>query len=101
MRKFEGYQKGVNLGGWLSQADEKTKEHYDTFILREDIEKIASWGCDHVRLPIDYIVIESEDGDMLEDGYAYVDNCFVIRDSKYIYRDETGTLHLTSCAKAH
>ena len=44
MRKFEGYQKGVNLGGWLSQADEKTKEHYDTFILREDIEKIASSG---------------------------------------------------------
>lgn len=75
MRKFEGYQKGVNLGGWLSQADEKTKEHYDTFILREDIEKIASWGCDNVRLPIDYIVIESENGDMLEDGYVYVDNC--------------------------
>jgi len=72
MRKFEGYQKGVNLGGWLSQADEKTKQHYDTFIGREDIERIASWGCDHVRLPIDYIVIESEDGDMLEDGYAYV-----------------------------
>ena len=40
--------------------------------------------------------------DALETGiYAYVDNCFVIRDSKYIYRDETGTLHLTSFAKAH
>ena len=60
MRKFEGYQKGVNLGGWLSQADEKTKEHYDTFIGKEDIKRIASWGCDHVRLPIDYIVIEGE-----------------------------------------
>ena len=75
MRKFEGYQKGVNLGGWLSQADEKTKEHYDTFIGKEDIERIAGWGCDHVRLPIDYIVIEGEDGSMLEDGYGYVDNC--------------------------
>ena len=40
--------------------------------------------------------------DALETGiYAYVDNCFVIRDRKYIYRDETGTLHLTSFAKAH
>ena len=75
MRKFEGYQKGINLGGWLSQADEKTKEHYDTFIVKDDIKKIASWGCDHVRLPIDYIVIEGEDGSMLEDGYTYVDNC--------------------------
>ena len=75
MRKFEGYQKGVNLGGWLSQADEKTSHHYDTFIGKEDIERIAGWGCDHVRLPIDYIVIEGEDGSMLEDGYVYIDNC--------------------------
>ncbi len=75
MRKFEGYQRGVNLGGWLSQADEKTKEHYDTFIVKDDIKRIAGWGCDHVRLPIDYIVIEGEDGSMLEDGYTYVDNC--------------------------
>ncbi len=75
MRKFEGYQKGVNLGGWLSQADEKTSHHYDTFIGKEDIEKIAGWGCDHVRVPIDYIVIEGEDGSMLEDGYVYIDNC--------------------------
>lgn len=38
----------------------------------------------------------------LEAGiYAYVDNCFVIRDSKYLFRDENGTLHLTSYAKAH
>ena len=33
--------------------------------------------------------------------YAYVDNCFVIRDSRYICRDDTDTLHLTSYAKAH
>ncbi len=75
MRRFEGYQKGVNLGGWLSQADEKTKEHYDSFIVKSDIERIASWGCDHVRLPVDYIVIEGEDGSMLEDGYTYIDSC--------------------------
>lgn len=33
--------------------------------------------------------------------YAYVDNCFVIRDSKFIYRDDAGNLHLTHHAKAH
>lgn len=34
-------------------------------------------------------------------GYAYVDNCFVLRDKKYICRDEAGVLHLTQYAKAH
>lgn len=34
-------------------------------------------------------------------AYAYVDNCFVIRDSKFIYRDDLGNLHLTQYAKAH
>lgn len=34
-------------------------------------------------------------------GYAYVDNCFVLRDKKYICRDEAGFLHLTQYAKAH
>ncbi len=33
--------------------------------------------------------------------FAYVDNCFVIRDSKFIRRDDSGILHLTSYAKAH
>ena len=33
--------------------------------------------------------------------YAYVDNCFVIRDGKFIYRDDLGNLHLTQYAKAH
>ena len=40
--------------------------------------------------------------DVLETGiYAYVDDCFVIRDSKYVCRDGSGILHLTSFAKAH
>ena len=29
MRTFEGFMRGVNLGGWLSQADETTTEHYN------------------------------------------------------------------------
>ena len=40
--------------------------------------------------------------DTLASGiYAFVDNCFVIRDRKYIYRDESNALHLTPYAKAH
>lgn len=39
--------------------------------------------------------------EVLESGiYAYVDNCFVIRDSKFIYRADDGALHLTAYAKS-
>ncbi|MDO5155021.1 MAG: cellulase family glycosylhydrolase [Eubacteriales bacterium] len=74
MRSLKGFQKGVNLGGWLSQGP-KDKEHLDTFIVEADIEKIASWGVDHVRLPLDYENVENEDGTEKESGYQYVDNC--------------------------
>lgn len=72
MQNFSGYKKGIDLGGWLSQCCHTT-EHYDTFISSEDIEKIASWGCDHVRLPIDWNLVENEDGSEKKSGYAYID----------------------------
>lgn len=73
MKEWKNYQRGVNLGGWLSQCCH-TKEHYDNFIQKDDIVKIASWGVDHVRLPIDYNLIEDADGRELEQGYCYIDN---------------------------
>lgn len=77
MREFTGYKKGVNLGGWLSQCGEGnyTDERFRTFITEKDIERIASWGADHVRLPIDYNVIQNEDGSFKEGGFVYIDNC--------------------------
>ena len=53
MRIFENFQKGVNLGGWISQFAKYDKEHFDTFITEKDIEYIASLGFDHVRVPVD------------------------------------------------
>lgn len=73
MVNFTGYKKGVNLGGWLSQCCH-TKEHYDSFITEEDIKKISGWMVDHVRLPIDYNLLEDENGFFLEEGFAYIDN---------------------------
>ncbi len=73
MKNFAGYNKGVNLGGWLSQCVH-TKEHYDTFIQKEDIAKIASWSMDHVRLPIDYNLMEEEAGGYIDWGFDYIDN---------------------------
>ena len=68
MRIFTGYQRGVDLGGWFSQCDH-TEGRYDAFITEEDFAVIKSWGCDHVRLPIDYELLEDEAGAPREKGY--------------------------------
>ena len=69
MRTFEGFQKGVNLGGWFSQCDH-TAERYDRFIRDDDFAVIRAWGADHVRVPVDYELLEDADGAPREDGYA-------------------------------
>lgn len=74
MKKWNGYQKGINLGGWLSQS-ELTKEHCDTFITESDIEKISGWGFDHIRLPIDYNLVQDNKGGFIESGFSYIDSC--------------------------
>lgn len=71
MKVWNGYQKGVNLGGWLSQCDH-TEATYSSFVTEEDIKTIQSWGMDHVRLPIDYDLIEDDAGNPIESGYAHI-----------------------------
>lgn len=75
MKRFEGFMKGINLGGWLSQyaAD---KEHLDSYITEKDIEKIAGWGLDHVRIPVDYTIFETAEGEPLEIGNEYLEKAY-------------------------
>ena len=78
MKKFEGFQRGVNLGGWLSQCVSYDKAHFDGFITEKDIKDIKSFGLDHVRVPVDYDVFmnESSDGDTVnEEGMSHIDDC--------------------------
>ena len=72
MLKELGFYKGVNLGGWLSQCD-YSAQRLEGFITEPDIKQIAAWGFDHVRVPIDYNVIQNEDGSMREEGLRYID----------------------------
>ncbi len=74
LRKFEGFTKGINLGGWLSQVKPENSGH-DTFITKEDIRTIKTFGVDHVRLPIDFELVEDEAGNVREEGYRYIDDC--------------------------
>ncbi len=71
MKAFKGFMHGVNLGGWFSQCNH-TEERYDNFIKEGDFKVIADWGLDHVRLPIDYELVENADGTPLEKGYERI-----------------------------
>lgn len=73
MRRFNGYMHGIDIGGWLSQCD-YSKEHLDNFITEEDIKRIKGWGCDHVRVPVDYNIFQDENG-FIESGFDYVQKC--------------------------
>lgn len=72
MLKSRGFIKGINLGGWMSQCD-YSRERLDSFITEKDIKQIADWGFDHVRLPIDYNIIQNNDGSVIEDGYSRIE----------------------------
>jgi aryl-phospho-beta-D-glucosidase BglC (GH1 family) len=75
MRIFEEFQKGVNLGGWISQFSEFDENHFITFITEDDIHTIAGLGFDHVRVPVDYTVLQDEDGRIREAGFRHLADC--------------------------
>lgn len=81
MKKLTGYMAGVNLGGWLSQYEGNLRRdpehHFEAFITKKDIEQIASWGMDHVRVPFDYPLIEDDEKpfEYKEEGFRLLDNC--------------------------
>jgi aryl-phospho-beta-D-glucosidase BglC (GH1 family) len=68
---------GINLGGWISQFPAYDHQHFKTFILEEDIKRIADWGMDHVRLPVDYPLLEADDqpGVYKQSGFEYIESC--------------------------
>lgn len=68
MKQFTGFMKGVNLGGWLSQCD-YSQNRLDHFIEEPDIATLASWGLDHLRLPFDYNIVQTEEGQLIPEGF--------------------------------
>ena len=84
MLKELGFQKGVNLGGWFSQCD-YSEDRLNNFITEADFEKIAALGFDHVRIPIDYNVIQNADHTMNESGLKRIDAALALCD-KYCLR---------------
>ena len=81
MKKIKNLQRGMGIGGWLTNykrfnvlpADRRMQitvgdmEHFESYITEHDISYIASLGMDHIRLGFDQIVVE-------EKPYVYRNN---------------------------
>ena len=81
MKKIENLQKGMGIGGWLTnykrfnvlpperrmQITIGDMEHFESYITERDIAYIASLEMDHIRLGFDQIVVE-------EKPYVYRNN---------------------------
>ena len=87
MKKIEKLQRGMGIGGWLTNykrfnvlpSDRRMQitvgdmEHFESYITEADVAYIASMGMDHIRLGFDQIVLE---------------------ESPYVYREKIiGILH--------
>jgi endoglucanase len=60
---------GVNISHWLSQSDRRGAERAAWFG-RDDVERLAAFGLDHLRLPLDEEQLWDEDGAPHEDAFA-------------------------------
>jgi len=107
---------GIGLGGWLlmegymlhtsgfANAQWDIKEHiedligttnaetfyqyyHDNYVQREDIDKIAEWGFNSIRLPFHYNILtpEGSPGVYLEEGFAIIDSVISWCEANQIY----------------
>ena len=74
MKEFNGYKHGINFGGWFSQCD-NTEKRYDNFIKKADFKRVAGWGLDHVRIPVDYNLVQNQDGTFKAEGFKRIEDC--------------------------
>jgi len=112
----EVYLRGINLGNWFVQEgymmqtssfanaerqlrakisaligtdnmNEFYKAWYDNYITKKDIDQIAAWGFNSIRLPLHYNKLTPEDqpGVYTEEGFAYIDSCLSWCEQNKIY----------------
>jgi endoglucanase len=65
-------RRGVNVGGWLSQSSMSDQERESRFG-PDDIARIAEYGFDHIRLPIDEAYFWDDSGMKREIAWRLMD----------------------------
>ena len=88
MKKFTGYERGMGIGGWLTNykrfnvlpQDKRLHltigdfEHFAEYITEEDVKYIAKLGMDHIRLGFDQIVVEERPYIYREEIFSHIDH---------------------------
>ena len=74
--------RGTNISHWLSQSDKRGEARRASFT-REDVDRIADWGFDHIRLPVDEM-------QMWDDSGAQEAEAFDLMDSALDWAEEAG-----------
>jgi len=74
--------RGTNISHWLSQSDRRGAARRAWFS-REDMDRLADWGFDHVRLPID-------EAQMWEVGGRQEAEAFDLMDSALDWAEQAG-----------
>ena len=65
--------RGTNIAHWLSQSGARGSER-TAYFTEADIARIASWGFDHIRLPIDEEQMFRQDGSKDPEAFALLHN---------------------------
>jgi len=65
--------KGVNISHWLSQSDRRGGAR-DSFFTKSDVALIASFGYDHIRLPIDEEQMWDKQGNKVDTAFQLLHN---------------------------
>lgn len=65
--------KGVNIAHWTSQSDARGEEREKFFVERE-VQQLARWGFDHIRLPVGEEQILRPDGTLDDETMTLIEN---------------------------
>lgn len=65
-------ERGTNISHWLSQSDKRGAERRAWFT-RDDVRRLADWGFDHIRLPIDEEQMWAVDGRQEAEAFDLLD----------------------------
>ena len=88
MKKFVGFERGMGMGGWLTNykrfhllSEDKREiltigdlEHFQSYITERDVQYIASLGFDHIRLGFDQVVLQDENGNFIDEHFRLIEN---------------------------
>ena len=66
-------RRGTNISHWLSQSKSRGAERQAKFV-RADMERIAAWGFDHIRLPIDEVQMWDDSGRQDAEAFDLLDS---------------------------